>query len=460
MTNNPVSGVPSWARDLALDEVTMLPGLIDPWPLLEAATTIYAAPHSDVFRLAHLLDKRVHELGGAAASVRGLEERVADILLRGVAYRNPFSREEATLEDTLSLLAMWRLRLDLNQSIGAATGIAGWKRRNVSTMLWSGGRELPVHRRASSAAKAAKARNGALMAWPARAPKNTAQAAAAAGVSLASIEDGFIRSTGLGSDCVPPLSVVVDGAEPHYDSSGHTRLERLIEGGDFGPPLISRAERLIARLVDHGIGKYAHGRAAVPRPQVARVVLVTGQVEDDQSVQLGGGQVQSNLELLRRSRAAEPEAHILFRPHPDVEAGHRRGHVPDPIALQFVDAVERDAPLAGLLDMVDAVHVLTSLSGFEALLRGREVVVHGGPFFAGWGLTRDLGAPFRTRTRRASLAELVAATLIEYPHYLDPVTGIPCPVEVLVDRIEQGWEAPTSWLTRLRKAKGRLQRQR
>ncbi|NIY98406.1 hypothetical protein HC022_19880, partial [Salipiger sp. HF18] len=33
---------------------------------------------------------------------------------------------------------------------------------------------------------------------------------------------------------------------------------------------------------------------------------------------------------------------------------------------------------------------------------------------------------------------LVHATLIAYPRYRDPVTGLPCPVEVVADRLEAG----------------------
>jgi capsular polysaccharide export protein len=32
----------------------------------------------------------------------------------------------------------------------------------------------------------------------------------------------------------------------------------------------------------------------------------------------------------------------------------------------------------------------------------------------------------------------VHASLIDYPRYLDPVTGLPCPVEVVIDRIASG----------------------
>jgi capsular polysaccharide export protein len=108
--------------------------------------------------------------------------------------------------------------------------------------------------------------------------------------------------------------------------------------------------------------------------------------------------------------------------------------------------------------MVDALHVLTSLAGFEALLRGKQVVTHGVPFYAGWGLTDDLGAVPDRRTARRSLAELVAAVLILYPRYLDPVTRLPCPAEVLVDRMIADVATTPTLLERLRMLQGKARR--
>ena len=69
---------------------------------------------------------------------------------------------------------------------------------------------------------------------------------------------------------------------------------------------------------------------------------------------------------------------------------------------------------------------MTSLTGFDALLRDKTVVTYGQPFYAGWGLTQDRaaegGAPaagLRRRTRRLSLDELVAGALLHYPVYWD-----------------------------------------
>ena len=61
--------------------------------------------------------------------------------------------------------------------------------------------------------------------------------------------------------------------------------------------------------------------------------------------------------------------------------------------------------------------MLTSLAGFEALLRGKSVTCYGQPFYAGWGLTQDLQPPAR-RSRRLDIDELVYGALIAYPLYL------------------------------------------
>lgn len=81
---------------------------------------------------------------------------------------------------------------------------------------------------------------------------------------------------------------------------------------------------------------------------------------------------------------------------------------------------------------------MTSLMGFEALLRGVKVTTTGAPFYAGWGLTTDLGKLPARRAQRPTLHGLVHAVLIDYPRYFDPVTGSACPVEIILDRLAKG----------------------
>lgn len=182
-----------------------------------------------------------------------------------------------------------------------------------------------------------------------------------------------------------------------------------------------------------------------------------GQVADDRSVVLGGAGIAGNLALLARVRAANPDAFIIFKPHPDVAAGHRRGALADRVIGRYADMVVHDVATIAVIEAVDEVHTLTSLSGFEALLRHRRVVVYGRPFYAGWGLTTDM-TPIPRRGRHLTLAELVAGTLILYPRYLDPLTGAPCSPEVAIERLadRRRWRPGT--LNRLRRWQGAITR--
>ena len=152
----------------------------------------------------------------------------------------------------------------------------------------------------------------------------------------------------------------------------------------------------------------------------------------------GAGSITTNVALLEHVRASNPDAVVIWKPHPDVVAGLRSGTVAEPD--RWADIVLENAPMGDLLKVVDEVWTMTSLTGFEALLRGCTVTTLGAPFYAGWGLTRDLGAVPSRRTSgpRPTLEALVHATLIDYPRYHDPITDAPCPVEVVAERLETG----------------------
>lgn len=249
------------------------------------------------------------------------------------------------------------------------------------------------------------------------------------------VEDGFIRSRGLGAALVPPVSLVSDDLGIYYDPSRPSRLEKWIEiRSQLRPDQELRAARLIRSLTDAGISKYNTGAAPRSLPDGHRI-LVCGQVADDASIRTGTSDITSNQALLDAVRAAHPNAVILFKPHPDVEAGLREGALTNP---ELANLIVTDTDPATLLAQVHEVHTMTSLMGFEALLRGLPVTTYGAPFYAGWGLTRDMSDVPPRRRATPTLEGLVHATLIDYPRYFDPKTGLPCPVEVAVERLSTG----------------------
>lgn len=435
--------------------------LCDPWHLAARAKEVHAGADSDLALVAALLGRRVIVKGeGRFARLDGSKEALRAVvkaeLLSGLEWHDPFTGLPVSACAIAELLAEWRALIDANRGIAAVFGIARWKRVTMDALLWDGSGRV----RHAGERKAAKLPADArVLAWKTRTPPALLDGLATRGIAVGEIEDGMIRSTGLGANCVPPLSVIIDPLAAHFDPSRSSTLENILQHGEISPETIARAQRLRARLVAAGISKYGQDASASKTPlsipaRARRRVLVTGQVEDDRAILLGGAGC-SNRDLLARARAVEPDAEVIYKPHPDVEAGHRCGAIPDQEVLALADRIERHAMISTLLAEVDGLHVISSLAGFEALCRGVAVTTHGIPFYAGWGLTRDLASVPPRRQRQRSLDELVAAVLILYPRYLDPVTRLPCPPEVLVERMAAGEGTVSSPLVTLREWQGR-----
>ncbi|CAM3028570.1 capsular polysaccharide export protein [Paracoccus aminovorans] len=295
-----------------------------------------------------------------------------------------------------------------------AYGIRLWKRPLVARFFGSG----------KGVRFTARPRPEVTLAWANRAD---------AVRSALRVEDGFVRSRGLGAALVPPLSLVADDLGIYYDPSRESRFERLM-AEPLPPGGRDRALALARMLTEAGITKY---NLAGPPPDLppGQRILVPGQVEDDASIRLGAGAERTNLALLERVRAENPEAVLVYKPHPDVEAGLRPGLIAEPDLRRLADVTARNVGADALMAQVDEVWTMTSTLGFEALLRGLPVTTLGAPFYAGWGLTRDLGPVPARRQARVDLPALIHGALIAYPRYFDPQTGLPCPPETAVARL-------------------------
>lgn len=370
--------------------------------------------------------------------------------VEAAVYRNPFTGDPCDAYEAVQILADWHAVLRVNRQIVAAVGMTAWKREAIGRFLWNG-KDQPRFASADSALDGAH--HGAAIAyWPSRTPRGFPARAAQGGVRAWQVEDGFIRSAGLGAECRPPLSIIVDRSGGiHYDPHSASEIEQLLATHDFPAPLLRRAAALRAQVVAARLGKYGVDDGAPPPelPGGKRIVLAVGQVTDDLAVSQTSGVGISG--FLRQVRNQEPEAFIIYRPHPDVSAGLRNGDVPGSC---LADMTVGGGSLLALLEKVHSVHVLSSLTGFEALMRGKELTVHGAPFYAGWGLTRDLAPVPERRGRQLSIDALVAAAFILAPRYLDPQTALPCPPEVVIDRLAKTIKPSYSVLTGFRRAYG------
>ena len=278
-----------------------------------------------------------------------------------------------------------------------------------------------------------------ILVWGNREPAGLLPLVSQIGGRIGRVEDGFLRSVGIGSDFVRPMSLAIDWQGAYYDPAAPSELETLLAESRFSPELLARARMLRRRIVAARLSKYNVGGTPLKRPAVAAdrlVVLVPGQVEDDASVLLGCSGICRNVDLVRAVREAMPDAFIAYKPHPDVTARNRNGGAEGQEIAAACDAVWTDASIQNCLEIADEVHTLTSLTGFEALLRGKVVATYGGPFYAGWGLTRDR-LSFPRRGRVLPLDALVAGTLILYPRYFDWRSRTVCDAEAIVHRLTE-----------------------
>lgn len=428
---------------------------LSPWTLIDAAAVLFAAGEETGLLALAAGVPVVGRLPGGADPGTALAA-----LFARTRWSCPFTGRPLPPEEGLHLLALWRLTEAQNRRVAITLGMALWKRPTIAALFAHGGGRPPSTRFAGDAIARAKKTGGAIAVWASRAPAGFAEYCAERGIPVLWVEDGFIRSAGLGAGYMPAASYTLDPAGPYYDPAIRSGLITLLEEVRFDPALLARARRLRERIVAAGVSKYNLGGAAPALPPAAqgrKRILVPGQVADDLSVLRGGGRIRGNLELLEAVRAENPDAFLIYKPHPDVVAGHRKGAVPRAALARLADAVLPAADITALIAAADEVHTLTSLAGFEALLRGKRVVTWGRPFYAGWGLTEDRDPPPGRGVPR-SLDDLVAAVLILTPRYIDPLTRLPCTPEVLLERLAD----PSAWrsspIAPLRAAQGAVRR--
>jgi capsular polysaccharide export protein len=372
---------------------------------------------------------------------RTIEQIAAAALIAYSRYVDPVTGQACEAEAALERLVHLRDRADRLGGFWGAAGFAPAKRPPIRRLLNSPKGEVRYFWFARNAARAAEDRGGRLIWWAGKESEPIRAAAAAFEGPTVRMEDGFIRSRGLGSDFFGALSVALDDQGVYYDAIRPSRLETMIGTADLSEAALERAGRLRRRIVETGLSKYnLKGEAPAGWPTDRERLLVVGQVENDKSIALGCTDIRTNSGLVEAARRDFPDAFLIYRNHPDVMAGNRPGRL-DAGAIQTVDAVADDLDIIDCLNACDRLATLTSLSGFEALMRGKAVTTYGRPFYAGWGLTDDRTGPFERRGRPASLDAVVHGALITYPIYVMP-NGWPCEAEDLIEALVAARDTP------------------
>ena len=355
---------------------------------------------------------QAHEIS-ARRGYAPLSALIAAAWLQYTRYIDPYTGRPSTLFDVLEYLRLQRKHLLTRSGHLWAPGMSLWKSSIVKPFLKTSSNSVDFSHKGREAS--------VCVVWGIKGEQRWRQKALQYDIAIWRMEDGFLRSSGLGSDLQPPLSLVLDKTGIYYDANRPSDLEHSLIHSQLTIEQQQRTEVLRQKLITSKLSKYNLGaRWTIPASAAdRRTLLVTGQVENDASIARGALTINTNRMLLRTVRERNPEAYIIYKPHPDVLVGNRPGHIPDEEMSNLADCVARDADIIECIQQVDEVHTMTSLSGFEALIHGKMVFCYGMPFYAGWGLTTDEYTCER-RKRRLTINDLLYQTLISYPTYIHP----------------------------------------
>ena len=368
---------------------------------------------------------------------RSLAQVFEAAYLNYVRYVDPITEQRCELARILDLIDNHKHIITRNRGHLYCFGFRWWKRGIIKRFLGSAETEIHFlnknrsHRNIKGLDSSSR-----MVVWGTSENRQIRNLAQRHRITIERIEDGFIRSVGLGSDFARPTSLILDRLGIYFDPRRPSDLEYLLNTVDLDDAALQRAKRLRQRIISTGISKYNTGCCGSDSVCSTKknIILVPGQVEDDASIQTGCLDIKTNLDLLRAVRQANPDAHIIFKPHPDVVAGNRVGAISDRVAKTLCDEIVTDCDINRCIDQADQVHTMTSLTGFEALLRSKAVHTYGLPFYAGWGLTVDRHAIER-RQKQRTIDELLYCALVLYPRYYHWETQLFVAVEDAIEAL-------------------------
>jgi len=252
------------------------------------------------------------------------------------------------------------------------------------------------------------------------------------------LEDGFIRSLGLGVEGYEAFSIVEDEKGMHYDAKKETTIENILNNYDFenDKKLLSLANDAINLIKKYKISKYNLSEMRLPEnvKVKGKKVLIIAQTAGDNSLKYGRAYEFEPKDIILSALEENPGAKIYVKIHPDVLTGKRKSSIDVELAKKHCTVITENTNPIMLLEEFDKIYTQTSQMGFEAAFLGKEVVTFGMPFYAGWGITKDKLTEKR-RKRKLTPLEVFAAAYILYSKYYNPYEKRECDIIETIETI-------------------------
>lgn len=349
---------------------------------------------------------------------RSIEEIFYAMYFLYTKYYNPYSEEVSDIFDTMKTIVQFREIYKANSGRLFLFGFSLWKRAHTRHFFKSFDNRIIFLKYLYFLKFYQITENDKAFIWGKKYDKNELEKYFK---NISIVEDGFIRSIGLGSNLTKAYSLVVDDMGIYFDPQIPSRLEYILKNTDFNDELIQEAKEIRKLILDNSFSKYNCLKHKELPKREQKTILIPAQVEDDASIKCGGLGYDS-LKLIKQVRDENPEAYIIYKVHPDVVAGNRKGLKDEKIILKYCDEIITDISIDSCIKACGEVHTITSTAGYDALIRDKVVVTYGVPFYAGWGLTIDKNITQKILSRRGrklSTNELIAGVIILYPRYLN-----------------------------------------
>ncbi|MBF7044466.1 capsular polysaccharide export protein, LipB/KpsS family, partial [Campylobacter volucris] len=255
------------------------------------------------------------------------------------------------------------------------------------------------------------------------------------------IEDGFIRSLGIGLTKEEALSITLSGDTAYYDCKKISNFEKCLNSNEiFSDKNISDAKKAISFITNNFISKYNDAKFLYQTiGKHNSKVLVIDQRFGDASVEYGGASKEDFDIMLNDAVNDNPKSDIIIKRHPDAVKANKGSYFSDDYIENYQNKdrlilIDYDVHPHELIMMCDKIYVVTSGLGFEALMYNKEVLCYGIPYYSGWGITIDKKKLSR-RSKKRNLYEIFYVAYIKYSRYYSPKLNSQCTIFELMDYI-------------------------
>ena len=193
-----------------------------------------------------------------------IELLFAAVYLKLCRYINPVTKERTAIEDVIERLALLKTINDKNRGNHVVYGVKNWKKPILQAFLHSTDGKIVFTRNKAKVISLAQSLQADVIQWAAKADRTLEKQCKANGIKTCLVEDGFLRSVGLGSNHVKPFSLIFDDKGMYFDPTRDSLLEDILNTIHANPQIESlrrKASDIIDFMCRKSLTKYnLHGK--------------------------------------------------------------------------------------------------------------------------------------------------------------------------------------------------------